>query len=274
MQLSKLSQPQQNPHQGTPRSGPKPKVSQVSSPPPSVVTSSVSPPPDVLQVTTALPIQSPLSVAPPVLFYGSPFAQPPLEQHFLPPSPYASPFQGQLGPAQHAATMIKLSSPSALLAPQTALAPPYYHIQPPPGGASLGPRSFLVAKASLQLQQSSHQHQPPALSAFTSRPALYVAPQDAAGSIGGAPWSGAGLPYFIHPAGVHYGTHLYNPGTPLVAQKLLENVENADVDNQQQQQRQQQHLRPELDRKQQQQQSGSTATSGGNDENNAIVKYP
>ncbi|XP_039962184.1 extensin-2-like [Bactrocera tryoni] len=277
-QLSKPSQPQQHPHPGTPRGGPKPKVSQASSPPPPAATSPASPPPALPQLTTALPIQSPLPIAPPVLFYGPTFVQPPQpEQHSLPPSPYASYFQGQLGPAPHAATLVKLSSPSAVLAPQTALAPPYYHIQSPPSGpspfaAALSPQSLLVAKAPLQLQQSSLQHPPPALPAFSGRPAVYVAPQDAVDSIGGVPWSGGGLPYFIHPAGVHYGTHLYNPGTPLVTQKLLENVANADVDNQQQQH--QQHLRPEPDRKQQQQQLGSTATSGGNDDNNAIVKYP
>ncbi|XP_028898196.2 putative mediator of RNA polymerase II transcription subunit 12 [Zeugodacus cucurbitae] len=275
-QQSKPAQPQQHPHQGSVRSVPKPKVSPVSSSSPSAVTSSASPPPLPPQVTTALPIQSLLPAAPPVLFYGPTFVQPSqLEQHPLPSSPYSSYFQGQFGPAQHPATIVKLSSPSALLAPQTALTPHYYHIQPPSGGpspfaAALSPQSLLVAKAPLQLQQSSHQHEPPALSAFTNRPAVYVAPQDAVDSIGGASWSGGGLPYFIHPAGVHYGTHLYNPGTPLVSQKLLENVANADVDNQQQQQQ----LRPEPDRKQQQQQLGSTTTSDGNDDNNAIVKYP
>ncbi|XP_069966251.1 mediator of RNA polymerase II transcription subunit 15 [Bactrocera oleae] len=258
-QLSKPSQPQQYPPSGTPRGGPKPKVSQVSSPSPSSVTSSASPLPAPPQLTTALPIQSPLPIVPPVLFYGPTFVQPPQpEQLSLPPSPYASYFQGQIGAAQHASALVKLSSPSALLAPQTALTPPHYHMQSPPGGSS-----------PLQLQQSSLQHQPPALSAFSARTAVYVAPQDAVDSIGGPPWSGGRLPFFIHPAGVHYGTHLYDPGTPLVTQKLLENVPNGDVDNQQQQ-----HLRPEQDRKQQQQQLDSTATSGGNDDNNAIVKYP
>ncbi|XP_036345758.1 chromatin modification-related protein eaf-1-like [Rhagoletis pomonella] len=286
-------QPQQQPQPQQHEDRPKPTVKQVPTPPPSAATdpASSSLPLSIPSqaasphAPTALPFHSSLAAAPPVFFYNPNYVQaPPAEQLPLPPSHYGNYIQAPIGPTQHPATLVKLSTPSALLAPQTAPPSHFYPVQHPFSGgpsslaAVLSPQSLLVAKTPLQLQQPSHQ-QTPAFPAFISRPAVYMAPQDVVDSIG-APVTGGGLPYFIHPAGVHYGTHLRNPDTPLAAtSNLLESVANADSDSQQHL-HQHQQLRPEHHRKQQQQQPqqqqqlGSRATSGGKDDNNAIVKYP
>ncbi|XP_053950151.1 transcription factor SPT20 homolog [Anastrepha ludens] len=278
-------QPQPQQHEQRPKS----TVKQALVPPPSAATVpsstsslpplSLPPPAASPHAPTALPLHSSLPAAPPVFFYNPAYVQsPPPEQHPLPPSHYSSYIQGQFGPAQHPATLVKLSAPSALLAPQTALTPHFYPIHhslggPPALATVLSPQSLLVAKAPLQFQQPSHQ-QPPALPAFVSKPAVYMAPQDVVNGIA-VSGSGGGLPYFIHPAGVHYGTHLHNPDTPLVAtSKILGSAANAVADNQQHHLHLHQQSRPEQQRKQQQQQLDSRAASGGNDDNNAIVKYP
>ncbi|XP_067638827.1 uncharacterized protein [Eurosta solidaginis] len=237
--LQQQPRAQQNEHPRVTVFVPKPTVKHVLVPSQSAAPPS-SPP------TESIPTKATSSHTPPqVFFYNPAYVQPPpLEQHTLPPSPYSNYIQAQLRSGLHAAPLVKL-------APFT---PQYY-----PAHNTVGtPPNILVSKVPLQLQQPPHQ-QSAALPAMVGRPAFYMATQDIL--------NGGGLPYFMHPAGVHYGTHLYNPGIPLgVSPKLLESVVSTDAGGQRHRQQQQQP-------QQQPQRLGSTAKNGINDDNNADIKY-